>query len=89
MTYTCAEGVWCNAVVVEVGVGAPLRVGCPNFQGKLPNKLGELLSSMYLIGVASTLAKLLVQIKTYGWLVIRGQFGMGIEMTMSHVKIMF
>ena len=32
-----------------------MRVPCANFQGKLPDKLGELLSSMYLIGCGISL----------------------------------
>ena len=39
----------CGAVVIEVGIGVPVQVNCPNYRGKLPKKLGELL---YLIGVA-------------------------------------
>lgn len=49
--------VGCGTVVIELGIGSPVRVNCPNYQGKLPKKLGELLSSMYLIGVALSLSK--------------------------------
>ena len=54
-----AVGVKCNSTVVEVGVRAPVRVDCPNYQGRLLNKLGELLSSMYLTAAASALNKAL------------------------------
>ena len=95
-SYSCGDGVRCNSIVIEVGIGAPIRVDCPNFQAKLPNKLGELLSSMYLIGVTSALSRCpskLVQIKTYGWLIMRGQLGLGVEIIVSGkkpcVKILF
>ena len=62
----------------------------------LPNKLGELLSSMYLIGVALSLKKpdnILFETKIYGWLILRSQFNLGIELDVStdkpEVKIMF
>ena len=95
-SYLCGQGVRSNSIVIEVGIGAPIRMDCPNFQWKLPNELGELLSSMYLIGVASAQSKCpspLVQNKTYGWLLVRGLVGMGVEILVSRqkpsVKILF
>ena len=29
----------CGAVVIELGIGVPVRVNCPNYQGKLPKKI--------------------------------------------------
>ena len=48
----------------------------------LPNKLGELLSSMYLIGVALSLRmpKSTLLIKMYGWLIFKANFSLGIEL---------
>ena len=95
-TWNCREKIGCNTLVVEIGLGAPVRVECPNYQGMLPNKLGELLSSMYLIGAALSLKKpgsILFETKVYGWLILRSQFNLGIELKVStdkpEVKIMF
>ena len=74
-----------NTIILELGLGAPVRVYCPNYQGALPRKLGELLSSMYLIGMARALSngKPLIKAKVYGWLMLRNQFSFGIELEVS------
>jgi hypothetical protein len=91
-SWSCREGVDC----LEIGLESPVRVQCPNYQGMLPNKLGELLSSMYLIGVSLSLRKpdsICLKTKIYGWLILRNQFSFGIELDVStdkpEVKILF
>ena len=45
----------------------------------LPNKLGELLSSMYLIGVEDA-EDHVIEDKMYGWLIFKASFSFGIEL---------
>ena len=48
-TWTYKEGIDTKTIIllIEVGLGQMPRVYCSNYQHALPNKLGELLSSMY------------------------------------------
>jgi hypothetical protein len=88
-SWNCRERVDCNTIALEIGLESPVRIQCPNYQGRLPNKLGELLSSMYLIGVSLSLRKpdsICHKTKIYGWLILRNQFNFGIELDVSTDK---
>ena len=53
-TETESASVSSGAVFLEVGVEKPKLIYCRNCRERLPNKLGELLSSMYLVPTISS-----------------------------------
>ena len=86
---TWSEGIDTKTILIEVGMGQIARVYCPNYQNVLPTKLGELLSSMYLIGVALSLRmpkSPFHRIKVYGWLIFKANFNLGVELLISNDK---
>ena len=82
------EGINTKTIWIEIGVGQIARVYCPNYQSVLPTI--ELLSVMYLIGVALSLKMmpkgLCHRIKIYGWLIFKGNFNLGVELLISNDK---
>lgn len=73
-------------VVVEIGTIKPKLVDCKYNGEHLPSKLGELLASMFLISTMSLLGDdttNLSEIKSYGWLIFRGTYGMAIELAIN------
>ena len=70
--YSCIVDLKSKIVVMEVGVDKPKSRLCPTSGLTLPNKLGELLSSTYLLGALKALVEIrkFKSFKAYGLLVI-------------------
>ena len=81
--------------MIEVGLAKPKTIDCKHNGEYLASKLGELLSSMYLIGVLSSLSTELTNVNElalYGWLIFQGAFSYGISLTLNkdgcHVEVL-
>ena len=64
-------------------------VDCKCNGKQLPSKLAELLSSMYLIGVLSTMEKDILHLNgivVYGWLIFRGTYSFGVKLEINQTK---
>ena len=68
-----------GALCLEIGVEKPKLIDCLHCGMLLPRKLGELLSSMYLIGVIRS-AHCDCTVTVYGWLIFRSVFSIGVEL---------
>ena len=77
-----------GAVVLKVGVEKSKLIYCQNCRERLPNKLGELLSSMYLVATISSAkyscAKKSIEI--YGWLLLRSTLSIGVKLTITTLE---
>ena len=73
-----------GTIVVEVGLDKPKLIDCVQCGLLLPRKLGELLSSMYLVGVINSLKHINTDcIKVYGWLILRSTFSVAVELRIT------
>lgn len=86
---TAEDGVSCmvdlvsNLCVLEVGICKSKPILCIRSNIRLPDKLGELIASMYLLGAlkALTARRGFKSFKTYGLLLIRSELSVGVELT--------
>lgn len=72
-------------VLVEVGVDRPRSQLCERSGLLLPNKLGELISSTYLLGALKAFTEMrpFSSFKAYGLLILRGVLSVGVELQVS------
>ena len=79
----------CGILVAEISIAKPKMVDCKCNEEQLPPKLAELLSSMYLIGVLSTIEKDILHLNgivVYGWLIFRGTYSFGVKLVINQTK---
>ena len=75
-----------GVLVTEISIAKPKLVDCKLNGEQLPSKLSELLSSMYLIGVLSSMDKDILnlnEIIVYGWLVFRGTYSFAVKLIVN------
>ena len=71
---------------IEVSIAKPKLVDCKRNGEYLPPELGELLASMYMVGVMSVIEKdlhNLDKITVFGWLLFRGTFSIGVKLDLG------
>ena len=72
---------------IEIGIVKPKLVKCSNSRELLPNKMGELLSSMYLVAsITSVKHPSQKKVEIYGWLLMRSTFSIGIRLTITTME---
>ena len=85
-TYTNLVAITTGMTLLEVGTG---KMMCGRSKLILPTKLGELLSSMYLLGALNALKEHTPfgKFRTFGLLIIRNNFTIGVELEVSTINI--
>ena len=73
-----------GSVIIEIGLEKPKLVKCDKAGEMLPNKLDELLSSMYLIASVTNIKHpSQTHVEIYGWLLMRSMFSIGLKLAIT------
>ena len=77
----------CSGILVaKISIAKPKLVDCKHNAEWLPSKLAELLSSMYLIGIMSSMKEdifNLHEVSIYSWLMFCGTHSLGVELKLD------